>query len=85
VAGVMLGVMVLSMTGCGQPRDINGVHYPTKGLITMSEKDPNIVYEVSVGNVIWSVLLCETIVFPIYFLGFSMFNPVRLSENAVNK
>ena len=29
-----------------------------------------------VGNVVWSVLLVETVIAPIYFLGFSLFEPV---------
>lgn len=83
VAGLMLSVMLVTMSGCGKPKTIEGTYYPTKGLITMNEKDPNIQYEISVGNVIWSVILCETIVAPVYFLGFSMFDPIKKIEKPV--
>jgi hypothetical protein len=34
-------------------------------------------YEIIPGNVVWSVILIETIIAPVYFVGFSMFEPVR--------
>lgn len=40
------------------------------------EKNKNIEYEVVWGNVIWGALLFETIIAPIYFFGFDLFEPV---------
>jgi len=37
-----------------------------------------VVYDVNVGNVIWSVILLETIIAPVYFTGWSIMEPVRL-------
>lgn len=33
------------------------------------------------GNVILGIILIETIVFPAYFLGWSLYNPVRLKKS----
>ena len=67
----------LSLAACGHPIDVNGKHYPTYGIINAdSSKSKDMCYEVSVGNVVWSVILVETVIFPIYFIGFSLFNPV---------
>lgn len=40
-------------------------------------KNDSIVYQVSAGNVIWSILAVETIIVPIYLTGYSLYEPVR--------
>ena len=73
-----LVVASLLLTGCGQPETINGKEYPTYGLFNSStSKSEKICYEVSIGNVVWSVLLIETVVMPLYFIGWSLFNPIK--------
>ena len=74
------------LAGCGQPAWIGGKQYDTYGFFNEStKKNPNIRYEVSVGNVVWSIVLIESIVFPVYFIGFSLFNPVGLKgDNSQN-
>ena len=73
-------VLVLSTTlfvGCGSQKTIDGVTYDTYGLLDSDDKkNPNIQYEIVWGNVIWGAILFETIVAPIYFFGFSCFEPV---------
>lgn len=76
--------VALIIVGCGQPKMIDGVEYKTVGLAEMygpnkivgSDYRENIQYEVCWGNVILGAVLCETIIAPIYFYGFSMYNPV---------
>jgi hypothetical protein len=41
-------------------------------------KKENIRYETNVGNVIWSIILVETIVAPVVFTGWYLFEPVEL-------
>lgn len=70
-------MMLVSFSGCGDVKTIDGLTYDTYGLINeSSKKNPDIEYELIIGNVIWSVILVETAVFPIYFIGFSMYEPV---------
>jgi hypothetical protein len=67
-----------SIASCGSPKVINGKHYDTYGLINKDDiRNPNIRYEVSYGNVFWSIVLVETIIAPIYFFGFSLYNPIE--------
>lgn len=67
----------LSLVACGRPMDYQGKHYPTYGLFNENtKKSDQMCYELSVGNIVWSVLLIETVLMPIYFIGFSIFNPV---------
>jgi hypothetical protein len=68
----------LFLTACGQPKVINGKTYPTYGLMNeQTNKSDKICYEASLGNIIWSVLLVEMVFPTVYFVGWSIFNPVR--------
>jgi hypothetical protein len=67
----------ISVSGCGQTKTIDGIEYDTYGLLNENEKrNPDIAYEVIWGNVFWGCLFLETIVAPVYFFGFSLFEPV---------
>jgi hypothetical protein len=76
------------LSACGRPNTltdpVSGVtkEYPTYGLLNQNtSKSERVCYEISVGNVLWSIILMETIIFPIYFIGFSLFNPVSAKTN----
>jgi len=73
-------VVILSfifISGCGDTKHIDGYTYDTYGLINKGEKyNPDIEYAIIVGNVIWSILLCESIITPVYFVGFSLYEPI---------
>lgn len=76
---LLLGFLVISLSCCGDTKVINGVEYDTYGLISADQdKNLDIEYRPIWGNIIWGSLLCETIIAPIYFFGFSMFEPVGL-------
>ena len=82
IAALLIASM---LTGCGAPRgltvDGKVKEYPTYGFLNQdTSKSEKVCYEVSVGNIVWSVLLVETIIAPIYFIGFSLFNPVRVKD-----
>jgi len=77
-------VMVASISACGDTRVINGVEYDTFGLFNKYDnKNPGIKYKVIVGNVVWACILAETVAAPIYFLGFSLYEPVGIKSNAL--
>jgi hypothetical protein len=68
----------LMLSACGNDKTINGKNYDTYGVFNEeSQKDPAILYEVSAGSVIWAIILCETIVFPVYIVGWDLWQPVR--------
>jgi hypothetical protein len=71
-------VFAVMVSGCGDPKVIHGVEYETYGLFNKEDsRSPDIKYKVIIGNVVWSIILVETIAAPIYFLGFSLYEPVR--------
>ena len=47
-------------------------------------KNPNVEYRLIPGNIIWGCLLVETIIAPIYFFGFSIYEPIG-SKTTVEK
>lgn len=78
---------VLALTACSQPANLatgpNGEvkHYPTYGFFNQDElRSDKVCYRLSVGNVVWSVLLIETIIAPVYFVGFDLFEPVSVKN-----
>jgi hypothetical protein len=77
IATLMVIALLSFSAGCGEDKKINGVWYETYGLINKHEvKDSNIRYRTIVGNVVWGIILVETLVAPVYFFGFSMYEPV---------
>jgi hypothetical protein len=68
----------LLLSGCGaDEKVINGTKYATYGFIDKDEnKNPNIQYKVSGWSIFWSIILIETIIAPVYFLGFDLYEPV---------
>ena len=83
-AAAIVILLVVALTGCGDTKVINGVEYDTYGLFDEDEnRNPKIKYELIEGNVVWSVLLLETAIAPIYFIGYSLWEPVGLNEDYV--
>jgi hypothetical protein len=75
-------LVVSLLVGCGHPQTFEGKDYPTYGFFNAdTDKSKKICYSVSVGNVVWSIITIETVVLPIYFIGFSLFNPTSLKKN----
>ncbi|PJB09480.1 MAG: hypothetical protein CO120_09845 [Gammaproteobacteria bacterium CG_4_9_14_3_um_filter_38_9] len=73
------------LAACGNPASFKiedkVKKYPTYGFFNSdTQKSEKICYEVSVGNVVWSIILVQTIVAPVYFIGFSLFNPVTIKN-----
>lgn len=62
---------------CGSSLIIDDKKYQTYGIINEDDiKDHNIDYDFVWGNLFWSVVLAQTIIAPIYFIGFDIFEPV---------
>ena len=70
-------VGILISGGCSDTKVIDGVEYDTYGILNVEDKkNPDIEYEVCWGNVVLGVILIETVIAPIYFFGFDMYEPV---------
>ena len=71
--------------GCANPKTIDGITYDTYGLANKDQvMNPDIEYKIVFGNVVWSIILSETIIVPVYMVGWSMWEPVGKKDlNAV--
>ena len=83
-------VLSLLLAGCGRPQYLGQgtaqKYYPTYGIFNeSSSRSKNVCYEVSVGNVVWSIILIESIIFPVYFVGWSIYNPTRLKSGPTDQ
>ena len=74
---ILFCIMSMLVSGCASDKTIDGKPHTSYGLLNENKyKDPNIKYELVWGNVIWGAILVETVIAPIYFFGFSIFEPV---------
>jgi hypothetical protein len=73
IAALALSVFLY---GCADDKVINGKTYTSYGIFNGDNKDPGIRYRAVAGNIFWGIILVETLVAPIYFFGFSLFEPV---------
>jgi hypothetical protein len=73
---VVIACLAAMLTGCGGAT-INGVMYDSYGILNEdTHKNPNINYEMSAWSVIWGVIFCETLVVPVYVIGWDLMVPV---------
>ena len=75
IVSIVLVAAVLG--GCAKSKNICGIEYQPYGLLNSDDKkNPAIEYEVVLGNVVWGTVLFESVIAPIYFAGFSLFQPI---------
>lgn len=74
--------LTLTLAACGAPLHTPaGKTYPTYGLFNEhAYKSKEVCYEIIIGNVVWGIILIETVIVPLYFLGFDLWQPVRLKH-----
>lgn len=71
---------VVFVTGCANNRRINDKVIEPYGFMNMDDKHEDIKYRISKGNVVWSIILCETIVAPVVLCGWYLWEPVEKIE-----
>ncbi|MCK5616811.1 hypothetical protein KAR91_83895 [Candidatus Pacearchaeota archaeon] len=82
VAVCLIVGLCASAFGCGNTKIVNGIEYDTYGLMDKDEKkNEKIQYEIIWGNVVWGVALCQTLIAPVYFFGFSLWEPVGVKTD----
>ena len=51
------------------------------GLFNTNKKVNGIEYKVCVGNIVWDVILVETIIVPVWLIGWQFYEPVGLAPD----
>ena len=83
---IIFAILVVFIASCSTPMYYDGTKYNTYGIINANNEDrSNAEYQVVWGNVVWGVLLFQTIIAPVYFLGFDMYEPVRIYRTPEKK
>jgi len=82
-------VMIVMLSSCADSKtlNINGkdtVVEPYGWANESSTKVEGVVYQLNVGNIVWSVILSETLVVPIILTGYQLFEPVRAESKPVS-
>ena len=65
------------LAGC-TPATICGSHYETYGVLTQERAIPKIKYEISPAGVILSIIFFESVIIPVYIIGFDIMDPVGI-------
>lgn len=76
---------IFMMFGCAESKtldyhvenEIQQFEFKPYGLFNTDERNEHIKYDISIGNIIWSVLLVETIIVPIILVGWYLYEPVE--------
>ena len=92
LAVIVIGIVLLITGGCADSKTFTIKNSETE--ITEIKAEPygwansdskridGVIYEVNGGNIVWSIILCETIFVPIYLTGWQLYEPVRLDNRA---
>lgn len=68
----------VALAGCADSRVIDGKRYEPYGLANKNtRKDDNIVYEIDWWSVAAAVVFVETVLVPIYVIGWDLWEPVK--------
>lgn len=64
------------LAGCASEKVIDGHTYEPYGLFNEETKAANVQYRISKGNVLWSIAGFETLIIPVWLIGFELYEPV---------
>lgn len=81
LAGLLI---VFFLTSCADSKifkiDNKNVVVEPYGWFDLEGKNDSIQYKVNTGNVVWSVILSETVIAPIVITGTALWEPVKKNE-----
>ena len=87
---IIAAIVAMVFSSCADSRIFHhsdGTPFVAKpyGWMTTSEKIDGVEYELCAGNIVWSIVLGETVVAPILFTGLALYEPVDYVELGSNK
>lgn len=81
---LLIFLVIFAFSSCAESKiiEIDGkkVNVEPYGWFDSSVKNDSVHYQLSKGNIIWSVILSETIVAPILITGTGLYEPVKKLE-----
>lgn len=82
IACVLVASMAVALAGCASNKEICGTTYKPYGFFNMDDKNPNVEYDVSAGNIVWGIILFETIAVPVILWGWYLWEPTHSKDPA---
>ena len=77
--------LALTLCSCADEKTLNGVTYKPYGWIDRDEyKSNKVIYRANTGNIVWSIILCETVVVPVVLTGTALYEPVALKSDTTS-
>ncbi len=78
-------VAAILLTSCADEktfRKSDGTEFTAEpyGWMNTSKKVPGVKYDVNPGNIVWSIVLGETVFAPVLFTGLALWEPVSYEE-----
>ena len=81
IAFILISITLFA-SSCSSDKDIilNGKNqtFEAYGWANDELKNDSIEYHIVVGNVVWSVIGCETIIIPIWLTGWNIKEPIKV-------
>jgi len=75
---LLFSVVVLS--SCAEEKNINGTVYKPYGLLNPEVRVDSVQYSISPGSVICAIVFSETIIAPVYIVGWDLYEPVKVNK-----
>lgn len=76
---IIASLAALAFLGaCAESRTMGGTRYEPYGIFTQDNRVECVDYDASFGNIVWGILLVQTIIAPVYFFGFALYEPVGM-------
>ena len=74
---VALSLAALLLTSCAHSVKYEGKTYEPYGIANEeTRRDPTIPYELSFGSVFLAIVFCETVIAPVFIVGWDLYQPV---------
>lgn len=82
---LLFALAAIMMAGCADDKTFqraDGTIFTAEpyGWMNTSKKVDGVVYDVNPGNIVWSIVLGETIIAPVLFTGLALWEPVDYVE-----
>lgn len=77
ISAFVMSAMLMSLAGCAKEATINGKTIEPYGLVNQdAKKVPGVQYQISPVAAIVAIVLVETVVVPVYIVGWDLYEPV---------
>lgn len=75
---ILFLLIIITLSSCADSKVINHRLYEPYGWVDyQAVKSEDIIYKANVGNIVWSILLSETIIVPIWLTGWQLYEPIE--------